>query len=132
MEYNGDVDLEKLDPPPSTMSLQADGDNTSVRRRRTEVVYSQLPEEPDNTAPKPVDYTFRGRHVEMMAIGTFACLKTKVLLTLILGISMGTGVLYESGTYLWWGGPGSLLLSYVLMWTVLYCVMVHLKCVLLR
>lgn len=54
------------------------------------------------------------------------------MLTLILGISMGTGVLYESGTYLWWGGPGSLLLSYVLMWTVLYCVMVHLKCVLFR
>lgn len=37
---------------------------------------------------------------------------------------MGTGVLYDSGNYLWWGGPGSLLLSYLLMWTVLYAVMV--------
>lgn len=77
MAYNGDVDLEKLDPPPSTMSLQADSDNTSVRRRRTEVMYSQLAEEPDNTAPRPVDYTFRGRHVEMMAIGTLLVSKTK-------------------------------------------------------
>lgn len=77
MEQNGDIDIEKLDPPPSTMSLQADGDNTSVRRRRTEVMYSQLSEEPDNTPPKPVDYTFRGRHVEMMAIGMMLVPKLK-------------------------------------------------------
>jgi len=44
---------------------------------------------------------------------------------------MGTGVLYESGTYLWWGGPGSLIVSYVLMWTVLYAVMVLSTCFIL-
>ena len=38
---------------------------------------------------------------------------------------MGTGVLYDSGNYLWWGGPGSLVLSYLLMWTVLFAVMVR-------
>ena len=39
---------------------------------------------------------------------------------------MGTGVLYDSGNYLYWGGPVSLLLSYLVMWSVLYAVMVHL------
>ena len=41
---------------------------------------------------------------------------------------MGTGVLYDSGNYLYWGGPGSLLLSFLLMWTVLYAVMVSFNC----
>ena len=38
---------------------------------------------------------------------------------------MGTGVFYDSGNYLYWGGPVSLLLSYLVMWSVLFSVMVH-------
>lgn len=65
----------------------------------------------DTAPPRPVDYTFRGRHVEMIA----------------LGISMGTGVLADSGNFLWWGGPFSLLLAYLLMWTILFAVMMSLR-----
>jgi amino acid permease len=38
---------------------------------------------------------------------------------------MGTGVFYDSGNYLYWGGPVSLLLSYLIMWSVLFSVMVR-------
>ena len=70
MEQNGDVDLEKMEPPPSILSSQGGSENTpTARRQRTNVVYSQLPEEPEDSVLKPIDYTFRGRHIEMMAIG---------------------------------------------------------------
>lgn len=41
---------------------------------------------------------------------------------------MGTGVLYDSGNYLYFGGPGSLIISYLFTWTVLYAVMVTFNC----
>jgi len=46
---------------------------------------------------------------------------------LILGISIGTGLLFESGWTLNVGGPVSLLLAYICMGTVLYAVMVYLS-----
>jgi hypothetical protein len=45
------------------------------------------------------------------------------------GVSIGSGLLYQSGQYLSLGGPGSLLLAYIFMGSVLYSVMVHSKLV---
>ena len=72
MVPNEEIDLENLEPPPSILeSLHggSDVETGTVRRQRTSVMYSKLEDETENTAPKRVDYTFRGRHIEMMAIG---------------------------------------------------------------
>jgi hypothetical protein len=84
MATEGDIDLENLEPPPSlleSMQPAMDGDSPTIKRQRTNVLYSKLDDETETTAPKPVDYTFRGRHIEMMAIGIELFSNRKTILT---------------------------------------------------
>jgi hypothetical protein len=63
---------------------------------------------------------FRGRHIQMMALGKFfhpgRC-------TDRVGVSIGTGVLYESGYHLSIGGPVCSALAYLWAGSILYSVM---------
>ena len=64
-------DIERLEDPPSSLSLKT-GENdveSRVRRQRNSVPNVQAAEGSDTEPPRPKDYTFRGRHVEMIAIG---------------------------------------------------------------
>jgi amino acid permease len=79
----------------------------------------------DNVPVVPIDEetrfkVFKGRHIQMMALGDFQCLNT--ILRLSLGASIGTGVLYESGYTLSIGGPVTLLLAYLWTATILFAV----------
>jgi hypothetical protein len=67
MNGKSKLDIEKGDDIPIVVPLLAD-DGPAFRRRT--VVENIDPLEGQDTAPpRPVDYTFRGRHVEMIAIG---------------------------------------------------------------
>jgi hypothetical protein len=61
----------------------------------------------DGGPPNTEFRVFRGRHIQMMA----------------LGVSIGTGVLYESGYHLSIGGPACAVLAYLWAGSVLYGVM---------
>ena len=60
-----------LDNPDDGLPLEL-GDVPTVRRQRTSVANVQPLDESDSAPLKPVDYTFRRRHIEMIAIGNFA------------------------------------------------------------
>ena len=62
---------------------------------------------------------FRRRHIQFLIL----CIATFPQ-TLHLGISLGTGVLYDCGTRLAIGGPGSLFIAYIFRGTIVYAVMV--------
>jgi len=64
---------------------------------------------------------FKGRHIQMMALGDFQSLNT--ILRISIGASIGTGVLYESGYTLSIGGPVTLLLAYLWTASILFAVM---------
>jgi len=65
-------------------------------------------------------WEFRGRHIQMMALGILFLQSL-----LMVGVSIGTGVLYQSGYDLFVGGPVTLLLAYISMGTVAYAVIVQ-------
>jgi amino acid permease len=64
---------------------------------------------------------FKGRHIQMMALGDFQFLNT--ILNNSIGASIGTGVLYESGYLLSIGGPVTLLFAYLWTATILFAIM---------
>ena len=66
--------------------------------------------------------TFKARHIQMMALGSPLSFPTLIMT----GVSIGSGLLYQSGIQLASSGPVSLLLAYIFMGTVVYSVLVHL------
>ena len=69
MNGGSELDIEKGDDiPTSVVPLLGLDDGPTFRRQRGTVANAEPPEAPD-APPRPVDYTFRGRHVEMIAIG---------------------------------------------------------------
>lgn len=78
----------------------------------------------DNESPDSRFRVFRARHIQMMALGisdfggcNWRCVRT----------SSGIGVLFESGTLLFLGGPVCLVLAYLWAGSVLYAMMVNLR-----
>lgn len=70
MDRVGDQDTEKGEDAPSVVPLLVD-DGPTFRRQRTTVANPDPFDGSDPVPPpRPVDYTFRGRHIEMIAIGT--------------------------------------------------------------
>lgn len=70
MSGNEDMDIEKSETPPSIMSLPTGVDNAQpFQRQRNNVPDIQADDEPDTAPPKRKDFTFKGRHIEMLAIG---------------------------------------------------------------
>lgn len=66
MNGNGDIDIEKSEDPTTVVSRTGVDDGQSLRRRRASDPGAQAA----NTAPqRPEEYTFKGRHTEMIAIG---------------------------------------------------------------
>jgi amino acid permease len=63
---------------------------------------------------------FKGRHIQMMAIGTCLFFQSNNFV----GGTIGTGVLLQSGRSLYYTGPVSILIAYLLMATVVYSVLV--------
>lgn len=62
---------------------------------------------------------FQDRDISMMAFGNLSLVST----LLIEGAVVGYGLLFKSGDVLFFAGPVSLLLAYILIGTVLYAVM---------
>jgi len=69
MDGGSELDIEKGDDIPTSVVPLLVEDGPTFRRQRTTVANAEPPEEPGTAPPRPVDYTFRGRHVEMIAIG---------------------------------------------------------------
>ena|SRR5271154_1213469 len=67
MDRGSELDIEKGEDIPIVVPLLVD--DGPAFRRRTMVENIDPLEGPDTAPPRPVDYTFRGRHVEMIAIG---------------------------------------------------------------
>jgi hypothetical protein len=77
-----------------------------------------------NYAARPSSRTvrrreFKARHIQMMSLGSFL---RKYIPNL--GASIGVGLLYQSGKALYSAGPVPFLLSYIVMGTVAYSVLV--------
>jgi len=70
MDRGSDLDIEKgSEDVPSVVPLLVD-DGPKFRRQRTAVSNVEPFEESEPVPPpRPVDYTFRGRHIELIAIG---------------------------------------------------------------
>lgn len=68
---------------------------------------------------------FRGRHIQMMGLGTTLTPNQNIGLSYAdtLGAAIGSGVLYNSGTPLFLAGPVSLFLAYLWIGTVMYAMM---------
>lgn len=64
---------------------------------------------------------FARRHAQFLAICTSAPF---VVSHPLLGLSIGSGLLYDSGPRLYYAGPVPLLIAYVFVGTILYSVMV--------
>jgi amino acid permease len=96
--------------------------NSTVAPRVPRVPAAQpIPDED----PRRKEGTFNRRQVQMLSI----CKKYFThFANRFSGVSIGSGLLFESGIMLAIGGPVSLFLSYVLMSTVLYAFTVPPKC----
>jgi hypothetical protein len=69
MDRASELDIEKGDDIPTSVVPLLVEDGSTFRRQRTTVANAEPSDGPDTSPPRPVDYTFRGRHVEMIAIG---------------------------------------------------------------
>ena len=78
---------------------------------------------PPNEEEQTVQQAFKKlkvRHIQMMALGT---LDAKEQSNRLPGAAVGSGLLFQSGKALYFGGPISLFLGYLLMGSVTYSVM---------
>lgn len=64
---------------------------------------------------------FKGRHIQMFGIGTYAIVSVNQL---TIGATIGAGVLLGSGKSLYFAGPASTFLAYLVIATVVYSVLV--------
>lgn len=79
---------------------------------------------PPVTADEPaLDSRFKMRHIATMMFGDNPLLDQ----TNRVGLSIGTGVLFDSGYTLWIGGPVCLILAYCWAGSIQYCFTVLLK-----
>ena len=98
-----------VSPDNRTLESFEEGGETSFHLRK---------EQPNSQDPERRAKEFKGRHIQMMALGIL--LKNHI----DLGSAIGAGLLFQSGKALYDGGPVSLWLAYLLMGTVSYSVLV--------
>lgn len=108
-EVGNEVELETLLAQPPKLAVDV-GTQTSPNGNE------ETPESPVHIAPI---FRFEGRHIQMMGLGKHDL----VPFVLNLGAAIGSG-LFGTGETLYFGGPVSLWLAYLLTGTVMYAVMV--------
>lgn len=109
-ELGNEIELETLLAQPPKLAVDV-GTQTSPNGNE------ETPELPGHVAPI---FRFEGRHIQMMGLGK----PDFVPFVLNLGAAIGSGLLFGTGEALYFGGPVSLWLAYLLTGTVMYAVMV--------
>lgn len=93
-------------------------------QRNADAEYGQ-PFQVPAVAPRPRKRSrqFRGRQIQMMAISWFPSGFGPV--ANYQGLVIGSGLLFDTGGYLYLDGPVSLVLGYLIVGTIMYSVMVR-------
>jgi len=106
-----------INMPPYPEHPQNDGTNSENRELHDQAPPAQGVEPPVAKDEPALDSRFKMRHIATMMFGDNPLLD----LTNGVGLSIGTGVLFDSGYPLWIGGPVCLILAYCWAGSIQYC-----------
>lgn len=109
---------DQADPPHE----QNNDEHRSISERNSdpESAIGTPPNEEEEPVQQAAFKKLKARHIQMMALGT---LYAKQQSNRLPGAAVGSGLLFQSGRALYFGGPISLFLGYLLMGSVTYAVM---------
>jgi amino acid permease len=117
-----------------SVDIEMNGYGSATRQRSgftSPITYgTQVEIDQSNNQPETPRRKFRGRHIQMMGLGTTRPSNhiISVWYTNKIGAAIGSGVLYNSGTPLFLAGPVSLFLAYLWVGTVVYSMLESQNC----